>query len=294
VLTITSDFDRNQWRLVHLFTRDYNDVVGWFDEGGGVNSFGIWKNSADGNSKFTKIEKIAIGMYCIPAGLYFIDINSKSLYIVSLHSDVDLATADGLDDMVCVAANSNMSLAINKGDGNSSKLLLFSNKGIVKKNEGYAQDCVRLGDIDGDGRADYGILDDSGNIRFWRNEWINDTPVYWQLLGSRFTAKGMGDGRGVRFEDINGDCCDDWIWVSDVGATTTWTNTRSCKVGRDGDGLNVAWRQGFYKGALSGPIYAGVESYITDTEKYLCDRILFGRIFSQLQDFGLLGRQDCK
>jgi hypothetical protein len=30
-------------------------------------------------------------------------------------------------------------------------------------------------------------------------------PKYWQPLGKRFTGKGMGDIRGVRFEDINGD-----------------------------------------------------------------------------------------
>jgi hypothetical protein len=30
-------------------------------------------------------------------------------------------------------------------------------------------------------------------------------PKYWQPLGKRFSGKGMGDIRGVRFEDINGD-----------------------------------------------------------------------------------------
>lgn len=73
---------------------------------------------------------------------------------------------------------------------------------------------------------------------------LDDFPAYWQALGKRFDAKGMGDIRGVRFEDINGDvslalatvtkplelvCADkitlkgrdDWIWVSDTGATTT-------------------------------------------------------------------------
>lgn len=37
-----------------------------------------------------------------------------------------------------------------------------------------------------------------------RNSGTADMP-FWQSLGLRFTAKGMGDMRGVRFEDINGD-----------------------------------------------------------------------------------------
>tara|TARA_R110002060_G_scaffold48199_3_gene59187 strand:+ start:7515 stop:7751 length:237 start_codon:yes stop_codon:yes gene_type:complete len=74
----------------------------------------------------------------------------------------------------------------------------------------------------------------------------------WQPLGLRFTAKNMGDMAGVRFEDINGDGRDDWLWVSTNGATTTWTNSRSCAKGSMGDGLNVAWRQGFWNGASSG------------------------------------------
>ena len=34
---------------------------------------------------------------------------------------------------------------------------------------------------------------------------IDDIPAYWQSLGQRFTGKNMGDIRGTRFEDINGD-----------------------------------------------------------------------------------------
>lgn len=40
---------------------------------------------------------------------------------------------------------------------------------MIKSNEGYLQDRVRWGDIDGDGRADYLVIDDGGNILAWRN-----------------------------------------------------------------------------------------------------------------------------
>ncbi|KAL5341394.1 hypothetical protein BJX70DRAFT_405980 [Aspergillus crustosus] len=65
--------------------------------------------------------------------------------------------------------------------------------------------------------------------------------------------KGMGDLIGVRFEDINGDGRDDWLWVDDDGKTFTYTNSWSCIKGR---------------------------------------RVHFARVFGEVQDFGLLGRQD--
>jgi hypothetical protein len=49
------------------------------------------------------------------------------------------------------------------------------------------------------------VVADNGDISCWRNGWIDDVPQYWQPLGKRFTGKGFGDVRGVRFEDINGD-----------------------------------------------------------------------------------------
>ncbi|EMT69780.1 hypothetical protein FOC4_g10000905 [Fusarium odoratissimum] len=83
---------------------------------------------------------------------------------------------------------------------------------------------ARWGDIDGDGRADYMIIDNGGNVRAWRNSGTSDTPT-WQPLGLRFSAKCMGDIRGVRFEDINGDGRDDWLWLQEREARG-WSQRR--------------------------------------------------------------------
>ena len=128
-------------------------------------------------------------------GVNFIDMNS-----------------DGLDDLVYIDADGNAYLSINQGDGNraagkSPTFKRVSSTAMIKPTEGYARDHVLLADIDGDGRGDYGVLDDSGNVYFWRNGWIDDIPAYWQYLGQRFTGKNMGDLRGTRFEDVNGDAC---------------------------------------------------------------------------------------
>ncbi|KAH7129387.1 family 3 carbohydrate esterase [Dactylonectria estremocensis] len=215
ILTVESDWDRNQWRFAKLFYRDYDDFVGWFEKSKNEHAFGVWlENSADGQGAYTKIADMYPNMYCIPRGIHFIGMN-----------------ADGLDDVVCIGPEGNLYLSINQGDGDrvAGKPPTFKFLDKIKENEGYAQDRVGLADIDGDGRSDYGILDDGGNVHFWRNGWVNDKPEYWQSLGLR----------GVRFEDINGDGRDDWLWVDIDRMTTTWTNSRSCKPGKLGDGLNA-------------------------------------------------------
>lgn len=78
---------------------------------------------------------------------------------------------------------------------------------------------VRLADIDGDGRGDYCILDDGGNVHCWRNGWVDDVPEYWQPLCMRFKAKGMGNINGVRFEDVNGDVSPSPILLHDESDT---------------------------------------------------------------------------
>ncbi|KAL6231701.1 hypothetical protein BDW75DRAFT_233408 [Aspergillus navahoensis] len=104
----------------------------------------------------------------------------------------------------------------------------------------------------------------------------DDMPEYWQALGKRFTGKGFDDFRGVRFEDINGD-------------SHTWTYARSCARGKEGDGLNIVWRQGFHSGQSSGPTHTGMSDFGSSG---LRDQVHFARIFGKPQDYGLLSRQD--
>ena len=48
---------------------------------------------------------------------------------------------------------------------------------MLKQNVGFGGDRVRMGDIDGDGRSDYLVMDDGGNILAWRNGWIGKLQV---------------------------------------------------------------------------------------------------------------------
>lgn len=75
-------------------------------------------------------------------------------------------------------------------------------------------------------------------------------------MGIRFTTPSGAMGEhpeGVRYEDINGDGRDDLIYVDAGGATWMWSNSRSCRLGVLGDGLNIAWREAYHTGATTGP-----------------------------------------
>lgn len=82
------------------------------------------------------------------------------------------------------------------------------------------------------------------------------------------------------------------VWLDSVGAGHMWTNSRSCAVGVEGNGLHVAWREGFRSGSTSTQAFAGMGGYATSTETLLRDRIHFARIYGEENIFGNLPRQD--
>ncbi|KAF5009941.1 hypothetical protein FDECE_3883 [Fusarium decemcellulare] len=269
LLTITSDWDRDQWFFARIFRSDRDDLLGWVENSAGNVVYAVRRN--DGGGKFTKIATdLNVNDNCKPKGVVFIDLNG-----------------DGLDDFACIGPDGAVYASINQGNGGGDKPPSFVYKGLWRAADSrFPQAKVRLADIDGDGRADFCGLSDNGDVYVWRNGWINDMPEYWQALGKRFNGKGMGNLDGTRFEDLNGDGRDDWIWVGDKGEAHTWTNSRSCGVGKEGDGLKVAWRPGYYKGKTSGPTHAG------GFASGIRNRIHFARIYGEPQDFGLLGKLD--
>ncbi|OBT56778.1 hypothetical protein VE04_04842 [Pseudogymnoascus sp. 24MN13] len=269
VFDFSSNFDRGQWFFAKLFSRDRDDLVGWVDQPDGTVVYAVYKNNGGGFPRFTKIDDMTVHDNCLISGVNFVDING-----------------DGLDDFVCIAKDGEAFASINNGPSSGSSPT-FTSIGSIKSSEpGYDQSNICLADIDGDGRADYCASNAAGDISCWRNGGIQDKSEYWQALGKRFTGNNIGDLNGVRFVDINGDGRDDWIWVGDKGEVYTYTNSRSCQKGELGDGLNVAWRQGFLSGSSSGPTHLGMGV------AGIRDRIHFARIYGESESFGLLGRHD--
>ncbi|EEY19355.1 conserved hypothetical protein [Verticillium alfalfae VaMs.102] len=195
----------------------------------------------------------------------------------------DAGNGDGLDDYICIASDGTPFVAIN----NSTRQQTVPSFGVVFKWRdpivGYAQDRVRLGDIDGDGRLDYCVIRDGGNIHCYRNGGLGNEAAYWQDLGSGgpvFSAKDMGDIRGMRFVDLNGDGRGDWLWLTTQGQTTTWINKRGEK-----QGMIPYWQD-------AGVTHPDIGEGIGDAR----ERAKFGRVFNKrdgFRDYGVLRRTNC-
>ncbi|RYP05273.1 hypothetical protein DL764_003934 [Monosporascus ibericus] len=200
----------------------------------------------DGDGKYRAGAAIDVKDGCLTRGIHWGDVNG-----------------DGLDDFICIARDGEMFVSLNEG-GNPPT---FRNLGSYKKPEmGLGQDNVRLGDIDGDGRLDYCVIPDYGDIFCWRNGGLGEKAAYWQDMGSGgpiFKAIGKGDIKGVRFVDLNGDGRDDWIWMDTKGKVTTYINQR------DGTkGMIPKWLP-------AGDTHFGMGVDIGDKREH----VTFGRIF---------------
>ncbi|KAL1864953.1 hypothetical protein VTK73DRAFT_5582 [Phialemonium thermophilum] len=190
-------------------------------------------------------------------------------------ADEGIRFVDVNDDLVCIAANGDTSVSINRGNYS------FSGPQVWKNNEGSILERIHLPDIDGDGRADYCVALDNGDIKCWRNGGQGDLPAYWQPLGVVFMGKGFGDVRGIRFFDLNGDGRDDWIWMDDTGRTWTYMNNRGCDKGS----LTPLWRAG-HNADGSNYTHAGMGK--TVGREY----IHFAKVFGEPEAFSLGGRAD--
>jgi hypothetical protein len=132
----------------------------------------------------------------------------------------------------------------------------------------YNPTNVLVADIDGDGRFDYCIMADDGNVKCKRNGGTSDEGSYWQGFTKDtevdqwthvFDGQDKGNKFGVKFGphcrnrilwiiltnccivDINGDFRSDWLWVGDTGEVFTFINRRGDGAG---DILPYWWDHG--------------------------------------------------
>ncbi|KAK8855247.1 carbohydrate esterase family 3 protein [Apiospora arundinis] len=142
---------------------------------------------------------------------------------------------DGLDDLWCIGAQGQATVALNRG-GNPPR---FESVGEVIASPGpYGPGDVLVADIDGDGRADYCIQENNGDIRCWRNAGSGDKPSFWQSFARAegggdvvFTGKGKPNKNMVRMGDLNGNFRSDWMYIGDQGQVETWINQRGWGTG---------------------------------------------------------------
>ncbi|KAK5637685.1 hypothetical protein RRF57_013400 [Xylaria bambusicola] len=204
----------------------------------------LWLNQGDGTFKSTQRFPTIQG-HCIVRGIRWGDVNN-----------------DGLDDFICIDPSGNMYVSINEGNNPPTWRDVGKFKDAVP---GYPQARVRLGDIDGDGRLDYCVINDDGSLHCWRNGGIlSDSAAYWQDLGVVFkTSQTLPDISMMRFVDINGDFRSDVLWVDETGQVRTWINQRGTS-----KSLVPYWR-------YAGITHDGMHENVGGQQN-----IIFGRVWS--------------
>ncbi|MFD9412495.1 FG-GAP-like repeat-containing protein [Streptomyces sp. NPDC059989] len=130
---------------------------------------------------------------------------------------------DGRDDYLVLDGQGRIRAWLNDGPAPGSGWN-WKWTGEVASGVGATRDQVRLTDLNGDGRADYLVVDDQGRARAW----LNAGPATgggwtWEWKGE--VASGVGATRDqVRFADLNGDKRADYLVLDGQGRARAWLN----------------------------------------------------------------------
>lgn len=132
---------------------------------------------------------------------------------------------DGLDDYIWMDIHGAITLYLNGGWDSSGKQIWLP-QGVIATGVGSPRSEIHLADLDGDGLADYLVVDPkSGAVTLWKNGGSAANQANgWLWLPQGKIASGIGAGAGVRFADIDGDGRDDYLWLDGNGAVTAYIN----------------------------------------------------------------------
>ncbi|MFI9719722.1 FG-GAP-like repeat-containing protein [Streptomyces sp. NPDC052396] len=136
---------------------------------------------------------------------------------------------DGKADYVTVGSNGAINVWVNKGgDGRGGWQAL----GQVATGTTTDPSRVRFADFDGDGKADYEVINPDGSMSVWLNKG-GDGHGGWQALG-KVTTGATTDQSRVKLADFDGDGKADYEVINPDGSMSVWLNRR-------GDG-NGGWQ----------------------------------------------------
>ena len=167
-----------------------DDLVGWTRAN---NQISIQVRVNKGNGNFDDPTTLELPFDCPSSDIHLVDMN-----------------ADNMDDYICVAANGDIRVALNK-TGSDKKLSFQEVKTETPKHDGYEATNVRVADIDGDGRGDYCVIGNDGVTKCWKNAGAGGELGKWDDMGELFKAQGTPDLGAVRYVDVNGDGRADWV-----------------------------------------------------------------------------------
>ncbi|WP_433797580.1 FG-GAP repeat domain-containing protein [Actinoplanes sp. CA-252034] len=127
---------------------------------------------------------------------------------------------DGRDDYLVIGDQGQVKAWLNAGTGTG---VAWTSIGDVATGAG-GRDQLRFADLNGDGRDDYLVIGDQGQVKAWLNSGTGN-QVTWTSQGEIATGVGAAGGT-VFFADINGDRRDDYLVMGEHGQIRAWLNNR--------------------------------------------------------------------
>jgi hypothetical protein len=105
---------------------------------------------------------------------------------------------------------------------------------------GVRREDIQLADIDGDGKADYLVVDPlNGNVMMYRNGGPGGSKWIWYPVKKAIASDLGYNGYAVRFADLNGDGRAEYLGLSMAsGALQMWVNACSNDLNGGGGGPN--------------------------------------------------------
>ncbi|WP_327064721.1 GDSL-type esterase/lipase family protein [Kitasatospora sp. NBC_01302] len=162
-------------------------------------------------------------------------------------------TGDGRADYLDVnPVTGEVDMWQNNGPGASGHYSWTSLPGIATGVGAPSTSRVQFADLNGDGKADYLVVNSNGSVQEWQNGGNSGNGWIWQPQGS--VATGVGDpGSRIQFADLTGDGRADYLDVNPAnGSVQAWLNAGTGPSG-------VTWNQ-------AGTVAYGVGSPGTDIE----------------------------
>ncbi|KAK3699774.1 hypothetical protein LTR37_016283 [Vermiconidia calcicola] len=185
------------------------------------------------NGRYVAAGKVADGLHLDPAGVRLVDMDG-----------------DGKADYVHLDAKTGRLVCwINNLPGLYAPA--GNNGGVIASGSNWPRESIRLADLDGDGKADYLIIDaNTGRVNvYWNGGPDANAPNGWRFIPGGVIATGVPHANWVtlQFPDINGDGRADYVIEGVGGSLGLFMN-----VGKPGgrDALFIA-KGGIATGATS-------------------------------------------
>ncbi|MFD7625520.1 FG-GAP-like repeat-containing protein [Streptomyces sp. NPDC059851] len=134
---------------------------------------------------------------------------------------------DRKPDYITIADNGAVSVWLNHG-GDPAGANGWQGLGQVATGVNSDRSRVRLADFDGDGKADYLVINPDGSVNAWLNRG-GDKVAPWQAIGQVATGVTKDQSK-VRFADWDGDGRTDYLVFNDTGAVDVFLNRGGDKV----------------------------------------------------------------